>query len=65
MGAPAGGSLWLPSLGRDEVLKVDPTTLKVTGTVATGRGPAGIGAGLGSVWVAHVKDGTLVRIDIE
>lgn len=63
-GVLAAGTLWLPSFLRDEVLKVDPASLQVTGAVATGQGPSGIGTGLGSVWVTNGKEGTLVRIDV-
>lgn len=60
----AAGSIWITSFLQDAVLKIDPVTLEVTGSVATGRGPAGIGVGLGAVWVTNSQDGTLVRIDV-
>lgn len=49
-GALTAGTIWLASFGQDAVLKIDANSLQVTGTVATGRGPGGIAAGLGSIW---------------
>lgn len=64
-GVLAAGSLWIRHFEQGAVLKVDPLSLRVTATIATGRGPTGIGVGLGSVWVADFRDGTLARIDVE
>ncbi|MEX2557697.1 MAG: hypothetical protein WEB06_18960 [Actinomycetota bacterium] len=59
-----GRFIWATSSDDDEVVKIDPATLKVVARIRTGRGPGSVAAGFGSVWVANGIDGTLARIDV-
>lgn len=45
------------------VAVVDPTLMRVVDTIEVGGGPAAVGYGSGSVWVANADDGTVSRID--
>lgn len=58
------GSVWVPSCGTHEVVRLDPATGKVTATIAAdaSNSEGGIATGAGSVWFV-VKPSTLVRID--
>jgi YVTN family beta-propeller protein len=59
----ADGSLWVTSFRQNQLLKVDPATLKVTRKITVGTGPVGVTAGAGSLWVANSGEGTVTRID--
>lgn len=58
------GSVWVPSCGTHEVLRLDPATGKPTATIAAdaANSEGGIAVGAGSVWFV-VKPSTLERID--
>jgi YVTN family beta-propeller protein len=62
--AIAAGSVWVANHDDDEVVKVDPSSLKVLARIKTGRGPGDLRAGLGSLWVSNVGEGTVARIDL-
>jgi DNA-binding beta-propeller fold protein YncE len=59
------GSLWLTSTQTDELVQVDPNSLKVRLRVKVGAGarPMGVAYGAGSLWVANAAAGTVMRID--
>ena len=61
-GGRRGRSGW-PTGVDGAVVRIDPATNSVTTTIPVGRGPTGIAVGLGSVWVANSRDGTVSRID--
>jgi streptogramin lyase/predicted Ser/Thr protein kinase len=56
-----GGSTTANQGGR--LLRIDPATNHVTGSVAVGDGPTAVAAGSGRVWVASYRDGTLWQFD--
>ena len=59
-----GRWLWTVDYDADVVDLIDPGTGTLTRTIPVGKGPTGIAAGFGSVWVAS-EDGTVDRIDPE
>ncbi len=61
----AFGSFWIPSCGSQSLVRVDPKTLKMTATLATGIAdvPNGIVATADSVWLFTDSKTTLSRID--
>lgn len=67
--AVAGGHVWASIVGegrRGHVLRIDPSTDRVSGTpAAVGTGPGRLHVGLGSVWVQNTSDpyATASRID--
>ncbi len=64
-GLAAGeGAAWLAGdpLGR-EVWRIDPRTLRVSGTLGLRFVPKAIAAGAGAVWVTSLLDDTVSRID--
>jgi virginiamycin B lyase len=58
------GSIWVPSCGTHQLLRLDETTGKVTAEIAADpvNSEGGIAAGNESIWMV-VKSSTLVRID--
>ncbi|WP_255484308.1 PQQ-binding-like beta-propeller repeat protein [Granulicella sp. 5B5] len=58
------GSVWAPSCGDHEVLRIDPKTGKTIATIAAdpANSEGGITVGAGAVWIV-TKPATLVRID--
>ena len=61
----AFGSFWIPSCGSQSLIRVDPKTLKIAATIATGVAdvPNGIVATADSVWLFTDSKTTLSRID--
>jgi len=61
----AYGSLWIPSCGSHNLVRVSLTSGKVQATipVAPADSEGGITAGAGSVWIASSRAGKLARID--
>jgi streptogramin lyase len=57
------GAVWAMNAADDSILRIDPATGRVTGTVRVGRLPTAVAAGAGAVWVTSGRDGTLTRID--
>lgn len=58
-----GGSLWLiDNLGHGEILRLDTSSLAVSGTAAVAGSPNNLATGEGSVWISK-DDGSVVRID--
>jgi streptogramin lyase/predicted Ser/Thr protein kinase len=56
-----GGSASAAQGGR--LLRIDPASNRVAGSVTVGDGPAAVAAGGGRVWVASYRDGTLWQHD--
>jgi virginiamycin B lyase len=61
----AFGSFWIPSCGSQSLVRVDPKTLKIAATIATGVADVqkGIVATADSVWLFTDSKTTLSRID--
>lgn len=59
------GSLWIPSCGEQELVRVDAETGVLQATIAAGPADdeGGIAVGSGSVWMVTSKEGDLVRVD--
>lgn len=59
------GSLWIPSCGDHEVVRVNVKTGAQEATVAAGPADSegGIAVGAGSVWIVTSRESDLVRID--
>jgi hypothetical protein len=61
----ANGYLWIGSEFPSQVIKVDPSTNTVAGTIATGFGNRAMTYGAGSIWTTNRPTGktTVTRID--
>ena len=57
------GAVWVSDAANGRVLRVDPQTNRVTGSINVGTGPSAITVGFGSVWVTNSLDGTISRIN--
>ena len=59
------GSLWVPSCGDHDLVRVDLLTRKVIARIEAGpaNSEGGIATGAGSVWMVTSPDGVLARID--
>ena len=53
-----------PGAPRGRLLRVDPASNRVTGSVAVGPAPTGVAAGTGNVWVSTESDSSVWRIDM-
>ncbi len=65
-GLAAGfGSIWVPSCGAHNLVRVDPHTGKIQAEIPAGPADSegGITVGAGSVWIATDKKGVLARVD--
>jgi streptogramin lyase len=51
--AIVAGDLWVPCIDSDDVVVVDPSTLKIVRTIAAGPGPIVVLPAAGHVWVSH------------
>ncbi len=58
----AFGSIWIV-VPDGNVLRIDPGSARVLGSVGVGNAPSAITAGAGSLWVTNRSDGTVTRID--
>jgi streptogramin lyase len=69
IGAPTGDiavgdrAVWATNFTDDTIVRIDPGTDTIIGTVRVGRIPTSIAVGNGSVWVASQRDGTIIRVD--
>jgi tRNA A-37 threonylcarbamoyl transferase component Bud32 len=52
-----------PTAQEGRLLEIDPSSNRVTSSIAVGDGPAAVAAGSGRVWVASYRDGSLWLID--
>jgi len=61
----AFGSVWVPSCASQSLVRLDPKTWKVTGTIATGVAGAepAVAASADSVWLLSDNRTTLLRVD--
>ena len=59
----AAGSVWITAYFENEVLRIDPETMKVTAAIATGRSPDSLAYDGHSVWVALQNQRSVARID--
>ena len=59
------GSLWIPSCGDHNIVRVDAQTGRLEARIAAGPADheGGIAVGAGSVWIVTSKNGVLARID--
>ena len=60
-------SLWIPSCGTHNLVRVDPGTGKILAEIAAtpAESEGGITVGAGSVWMVTDKAGVLSRVDVE
>lgn len=56
-------AVWVTDQLADRVVRIDPSSLRETDAIPTGRGAAGVASGAGMIWVANFIDGTVSRID--
>ena len=56
----ASGSLWA-SLGREEIVRIDPETNRIVARIQPGG--VGLAAGFGAVWAFDILAGEVLRID--
>ncbi len=59
------GSIWVGSVERPAVWRLEPVTGRTIAIVPTGRVTFGLAPGAGSMWVTNYCDGTVSRIDPE
>jgi virginiamycin B lyase len=59
------GAIWAVSTENSVVVRVDPTTDKVTDRIDVGPRPRFTTAGGGSIWTLNQGDGTVSRIDVK
>ena len=57
--------MWITDGVRDVVVPLEASDERLLRPVHVGKGPSGITAGAGSIWVANTLDGTVSRIDPE
>jgi DNA-binding beta-propeller fold protein YncE len=60
-----GGSVWVSSPQRGEVLRIDPATLRLTARIEVGGRPGAIVAGGGRIWVADDSGGGVTAINAQ
>src|SRR5215813_3765456 len=59
-------SVWVSNGPKNSVVRIDPKSNKVIGTVPIGTKPcSGLATGFGSVWVPICGDQTLARVDLK
>lgn len=57
------GALWATDFDEDTLLRIDPSTFKVTHTIPVGAGPRFLALGPDAVWVINQNGGTVSRVD--
>jgi YVTN family beta-propeller protein len=57
------GSLWVGSLEDRTLVRIDPGTRQVIGTIPVGATPTGVAFDFDAVWVAHGRLGAVSRVD--
>jgi DNA-binding beta-propeller fold protein YncE len=62
VGFACGRALWTARYYDRTVLRIDPTTRRITGRVLVGDGPRSLVIAAGSVWVANQSAGTITRL---
>ncbi len=61
--AMRGGGTGVVHVAPNSLVAIDPSTLRVVRTVATGVGPDGVASADGDIWVSNGADATLSRFD--
>ena len=56
------GSVWIVNRNTNQVLEVDPQTIRKEDEITVGRAPEAIAVGVDSLWVANFEDDTVKRI---
>ena len=59
----AAGMVWVTSNRGNALVRVDPKTNRVAGSIPTGKMPRFLTYGAGSVWTLNQGDGTITRVD--
>jgi YVTN family beta-propeller protein len=59
----AYGSVWTTDLGGNRLVRIDPSTARVSGKVGLGQRPYGLTGGAGSMWVASQQASTVARVN--
>ena len=63
-GAAAGfGAIWVANDESGTLVRVDPSTNRVTRRVPVGQGACSVAAAVGAVWVVNYRTSTLLRVD--
>src|SRR5215510_14738112 len=59
-------SVWVSNAPKNSVVRIDPKSNKVIGSVTVGNKPcSGLATGIGSLWVPICGDQTLARVDLK
>src|SRR5262245_3071738 len=59
-------SVWISNGPKNSVVRIDPKSNKVIGSVAVGNNPcSGLATGFGSLWVPICGDQALARVDLK
>jgi Protein kinase domain len=61
--AAGSGGVWLVNKAAGRLVRIHPTTRRITARIPVGSGPRAVAVGAGSVWVANGGDGTVSRVD--
>lgn len=59
----ANDSIWAVVNGKNQMVRFDATSGRVTGTIPLGEFPIEPGVGFGAVWSEDYRDGTVTKID--
>ncbi|HYT30478.1 MAG TPA: hypothetical protein VEN82_06850 [Actinomycetota bacterium] len=57
------GGIWITDFHGDTVIRIDPATGAVLGTVAVGTHPLDTAFGFGSAWITNLDGGSVSRVD--
>ncbi len=57
------GGIWVTYPEKDEVLRIDPSSLEEMARIQVGAGPLFLDVGEGGVWVMNQDDGSVSHID--
>jgi YVTN family beta-propeller protein len=60
--AIVSGDLWVPCIDSNDIVVVDPTTMKVVKTIPAGPGPIVVLPAAGHVWVSHITGSAIWRL---
>jgi YVTN family beta-propeller protein len=59
----AYGFVWTTDLGLNRLVRIDPSTVRVSGKVGLGQRPYGLAASAASMWVASQQANTVARVN--
>ena len=60
--AIVSGKLWVPCIDSNDIVVVDPATMKVVKTIPAGPGPIVVLPAAGHVWVSHTTGTAIWRL---